>query len=122
MPGLALSPWLALAARLASSPAGAFARPRFARLICVVGRGAGCEVAFDARDVLSDQLFDRHDRLLVQGSDEGNRGAGAAGATGAADTMDVIVGMVGHVEVEDVTEFGNIEAAGGDIGGHQQRQ
>ena len=26
-----------------------------------------------------------------------------------------------HVEIEDVADGGNIEAAGGDVGGHQQR-
>ena len=33
----------------------------------------------------------------------------------------VIVGMVRHVEIEDVADGGNVEAAGGDVGGDQQR-
>src|SRR5262249_35090188 len=39
----------------------------------------------------------------------------------AADAMDVIVGMVRDVEVEDVADGGNVEAARGDVGGNQQR-
>ena len=45
----------------------------------------------------------------------------AAGAAGAADAVDVIVGMMRHVEIEDVADGGNIEAAGGDVGSDQQR-
>ena len=30
--------------------------------------------------------------------------------------------MMRHVEIEDVADVGNVEAAGGDVGGHQQRQ
>src|SRR5882724_12257510 len=122
MAWLTLLAWLAFAARLASSPAGALARPRFARLIGVVRRCAGCEVAFDAGDILPDQLFDRYDRFLIERGDDGDRSAGPAGATGAADAMDIIVGMVGDVEIEDVTDFGNIEAAGRHVGGDQERK
>ena len=35
--------------------------------------------------------------------------------------MHVVVGMMRHVEIEDVADGGNVEAAGGDIGGDQQR-
>ncbi len=39
----------------------------------------------------------------------------------AADAVDVVVGMMGNVEIEDVADGGNIEAAGCDVGGDQQR-
>ena len=35
--------------------------------------------------------------------------------------MHVVVGMMRHVEIEDVADGGNVEAAGGDVGGDQQR-
>jgi len=34
--------------------------------------------------------------------------------------MNVVIGMVGNVEVEDVADFGNIEAARCDVGSNQQ--
>ena len=70
---------------------------------------------------MPDQLFDRGHRFLIERGDDGDRGAGAAGAAGAADAVDVIVGMMGNVEIEDVAHGGNIKAAGGDVGGDQQR-
>ncbi len=94
----------------------------FARLIARLGRfGLHGVIAFGGRNVLPDQPFDRGDRFVVERGDDRNRGAGAAGAAGTADAMHVIVGMMRHVEIEDVADGGNVEAAGGDIGGHQQR-
>jgi len=78
-------------------------------------------VAFDAGNGLSDQLFDRGDRFVIERGDDGDRGAGAPGAAGTTDAMDVIVGMMGDVEIEDVAHRGNVEAAGRDVGGNQQR-
>src|SRR5215472_688331 len=72
-------------------------------------------------DSLADQLLDRRDASAVGGRDDGDGGAAASGASGAADAMDVIVGMVRDVEVEDVADGGNVEAARGDVGGNQQR-
>ena len=77
--------------------------------------------AFGVRNGLADQLFDRHDRFLVERGDDGDRRAGPPRTPGAADAVDVIVGMMRDVEIEDVADGGNIEAAGGDVGGHQQR-
>ncbi len=34
--------------------------------------------------------------------------------------MDIILGMMRDVEIEDVAHIGNVEAARGDIAGHQQ--
>ena len=43
-----------------------------------------------------------------------------AGAACAADAVDVILGMMGRVVVDHVTDVGNVEAAGGDVGADQQ--
>ena len=58
--------------------------------------------------------------LPSAGADDGDGGAGLAGAAGAADAVDVVVGVMRHVEIEDVADVGNVEAAGGDVGGDQQ--
>ena len=79
------------------------------------------DAAFGAGNGLPDQLFDRDHRFLIERGDDRDRGAGAAGAAGAADAMDVVVGMMRDVEIEDVADGGNVEAAGGDVGGDQQR-
>src|SRR5262245_45840209 len=70
---------------------------------------------------LPDQLLDGRDVSAVGGRDDGDGGAAASGAAGAADAMDVIVGVMRDVEVEDVADGGNVEAARGDVGGNQQR-
>ena len=77
--------------------------------------------ALGARNPLSDQLFNRRDRFVVERCDDGQRGAGAACTAGAADAVNVVVGMMRDVEIEDVADGGNIEAAGGNIGGDQKR-
>ena len=118
------TPGFALAARLAALP-----RAFSCRLPCGNGwrlgftarRPAAARAAFGERDALPDQSFDRHNGLLVERSDEGNRGAGASGATGAADAVDIVIGMMWNVEIEHVAGGGNVEAAGGHIGCYQQR-
>ena len=69
---------------------------------------------------MTDQLFNRDDGFLIEGGKDRDCGAGASGASGAADGMDVVVGMMGNVEIEDMAGRGNVEAAGGDVGGDQQ--
>ena len=95
---------------------------RFRRRTMPPGRPSpDLDAAFDAGNGLSDQLFDRDDRFLIERGDDGDRGAGAPGAAGAADAMDVVVGMMRDVEIEDVADRGNVETAGGDVGCDQQR-
>ena len=72
-------------------------------------------------DRLRDELLDRGERLARAGADQGERLAGAAGAAGAADAVDVILRVMGHVEVEDVADGRNVEAAGRHVGGDQER-
>src|SRR5262249_31188844 len=72
-------------------------------------------------DGLPDQLLDRRDAPAIGGRHDGDGGAAASGTPGAADAMDVIVGVVRDVEVEDVADGGNVEAARSHVGGNQQR-
>ena len=59
--------------------------------------------------------------LQVVGRDDHEGLAGAPGAAGAADAVDIVVGeMVRNVEIEHVADIGDVEAAGGDVGGDQQ--
>ena len=69
---------------------------------------------------LAGQLLDRHHRLAVHRRDQRDRGAQQTGAAGAADAVNVIIGMVRNVEIEDVADGRNVEAAGGDVGGDQK--
>src|SRR5215468_8238922 len=93
-----------------------------ARTLAVFGRfGVDFVVALSAWNLLADQLLDRGHRLGIERGDDGDRSAGAAGAARTADAVDVIVGMMRYVEIEDVADGGNVEAAGGDVRGDQQR-
>ena len=57
-------------------------------------------------------------RALLAGA-EGDGLAFGPGAAGASDAMDVGPGLVGQVEVDDVRDVVDVEAAGGDVAGHQ---
>ena len=70
---------------------------------------------------MTNQLFDRSYRFEIERPDDRDRGAGAACAAGPADAMDVIVRVMRHVEIEHVTDGGNVESTGGDVRCHQQR-
>ena len=83
-------------------------------------------------------LVDARRRHLVQGrlrraldgaqqaalarGDEQQRLARAARAAGAADAVDVRLGVVGDVEVDHVADAVDVQAAGGDVGGHEDVQ
>src|SRR5580704_18338196 len=104
----------------------AASRPRGALAVAVdcgvrLDGFAGFSRSLDARNGLPDQFFDRRHRFEIERRDDRDRGAGAASAAGAADAMHIVVGMVRYVEVEDVAGGGNVEAARGDVGCHQQR-
>ncbi len=51
--------------------------------------------------------------------DEGEGLAGQLGARGAADAVDVVLGHQRHVEVHDVAERFDVDAARGDVGGDE---
>ena len=56
--------------------------------------------------------------LVDPGGDRGDDPGGVA-AGGAAGAVDVVLDRLGHLEVDDVADAGDVEAAGGDVGRHQ---
>ncbi len=74
----------------------------------------------NAGDRLADQLLDRRDEAAVLGRRQREGAPAAAGAAGAADPVDVILGVDRDVEIEDVAEALDVEAAGRDVGGDQE--
>ena len=66
-------------------------------------------------------LLDRLELALLLRLDEGDRAARAPDAAGAADAVDVDVRRDRHVEVDDVRDGRDVEAAGGDVGGDEDR-
>ena len=58
--------------------------------------------------------------MLVVG-DEGDHQPGGPGAAGAARPVDVVLGVVGQVEVDDAGHAVDMDAAGGHVGGHEDR-
>src|SRR5580692_9349100 len=122
--GVAASCIAGVPARFAAAAARTFsiAAPRTFMLV-----GASLFLQFNgwtalgAGNALSDQLFNRRDRFVVERRDDGQRGAAAARTAGAADAVNIVVGMMRDVEIEDVADGRNIEAAGGNVGGDQKR-
>jgi hypothetical protein len=52
---------------------------------------------------------------------EGDDGAGLAGACGTAAAVEVILVVAGRVYVHDEVEARDVDSAGGDVGGHEDR-
>src|SRR5215210_5968897 len=105
--GLARRPRLAgftRGSRLRGGSSGGFGR--FDRF----GRGA------DAGDLGSGELFDGRNLIGIGRRGERNGDAGHPRAAGAADAVDIIVGLPRHVEVDDMADAFDVEAARGDVG------
>ena len=81
----------------------------------------GVEARALERDALAGQLLDGGDELVVMAGDDREGGAFATGSAGAADAMDVVLGMGRNIEIEDVADRGDVQAAGGDIGRDKDR-
>src|SRR5262245_5513389 len=75
----------------------------------------------DPRNVAADQLDDGYDELAVIGRAQGEGATLAAGAAGAADAMDIVLGVYRHIEIEHMAHADDVEAAGRDVAGDQQR-
>src|SRR5262249_17539808 len=116
---LALRGMLAAMPTAAAAALLAFVLLAFVRLAGFAALGCLRRLAHP-RNALADQLLDRRDALALGGRNDGDCGTAASGAAGAADAMDVIVGMVRDVEIEDVTDRGNVEATRRHVGGDQQ--
>ena len=52
-------------------------------------------------------------------ADQGQGPTRAPGAAGPADPVDIIVGIVRHIEIEDMGDAADIQAAAGHVGAHQ---
>jgi hypothetical protein len=65
-------------------------------------------------------LLDVAHHAHVVARDQRHRQARGAGAAGAADAVHVVLGVERHVEVEDRRQVGDVQAARGHVGGHQQ--
>ena len=81
-------------------------------------------LGFEAGDFLTgnlalDQAFDIRQLPAFIGRHQRNGVAGFPGATGTTDAVDVIFRHVGQIEIHYLGQLGNIQAAGGDVGGHQ---
>src|SRR3954452_20431225 len=109
--------------RAAASAAVAVALLRAAAVVARLGRALGRarragpgeaglrELALElqrSRDLL--------DVGCLGGADERDADAGAPGARGAARAVHVALAVGGRVEVDDVRDAGDIDAAGGDVG------
>jgi hypothetical protein len=55
------------------------------------------------------------------GQDQGDHGAGRAGACGASGAVQIRLGLGRWVEVHHLVDPVHVQAAGGDVGGHQHR-
>ena len=63
--------------------------------------------------------FDVADHVTVFGPGQGERLTGLFGAAGPSDAVGIGVGGVWEVKVDNVGDFGDIDAVGGDVSGHQ---
>ena len=69
-----------------------------------------------------ERLVDHLPAVQVRPVDEGDRDARGAGAAGAADAVHVGLVVLGAGVVDDVGDAGDVDAAGGDVGGDQHLQ
>ena len=90
-------------------------------MACVPGRAIGAlrRPKTFGWDRLPDQLLDRPQIGHLIGADQRDRGAGRAGARGAADAVHIGLGLVGQIEVDDVADAVDVDAARRDVGRHQ---
>src|SRR5262249_48078974 len=80
------------------------------------GRDLG---AVGDRHPLADGALDLHQQLELLGVAERDRGARRAGTARAADAVHVGLGDLGQVEVDDVADLVDVDAARRDVGGDQ---
>src|SRR5579884_399046 len=73
------------------------------------------------RNALPRRALDVAQVAALLGAAEGDCDPGCSGARGAADAMDILLGNVGQVEVHDVADARDVDAARGDVGGDEHR-
>jgi hypothetical protein len=72
-----------------------------------------------ALDLLAEHSLNAPDKGLVLTADKGEGVAGLCGTAGPADAVRVSIRRIRHVVVDDMGYAQDIDASGGDIGGHQ---
>src|SRR5262245_26821780 len=94
-------------------------RAKGRRRIFVKQAGVFVGEAFElyTRNFLPDETLDGGNLLEVLACHDGKCVAHAQCTAGAADAMNIVFGMVRHVEVNDMADLLDIDAARGDIGG-----
>ncbi|MCY1519844.1 hypothetical protein D9M68_546080 [compost metagenome] len=70
-------------------------------------------------ELLAAVVLDVHDLAAIAELGERDGQAIAAGTAGAADAVGVVLGLHRQAEVEDVGDGRHVDAAGGNVGGHQ---
>src|SRR5262245_53582306 len=96
-------------------PAGAMLLRRRRNLAAALG------AAILAGQVDADQPFDvAQIPQLLSARDQRDRSALGAGPRGAANAVDIGFRHVGQVEIDDMADTVDVDAARGDVGGHQR--
>src|SRR5688500_3532406 len=103
---------------LALRPAAMLARGR-AGAALTERNGGAVGVLLHHRHRLADQLLDVAQKRPLLDIAERDRHAVGASARGAADAVDIALRHVRQLEVDDVADAVDIDAAGGDVGGDQ---
>ena len=62
------------------------------------------------------------DVFLLLGEDESDSDTTPAGPAGPTHPVDVARVLAGRVEVDDMRDLGEVEAAGGDVGRYERRR
>ena len=81
--------------------------------------GTAVAATIGGRDRHPDHLLDIAQERALLAVAEGDRDAVGASARGAADAVDVALRHVRQIEVDDVGDAVNVDAAGGDVGRDQ---
>ena len=85
--------------------------------------GRGLTVAkalrFFPHDAAADETLERIERAVILRRDKADRVADGVGAAGAADAMDVVLGVHREIVIHDVRNAVHVDAARGDVGGHE---
>ena len=119
--GLALGVTFPAAGRLAPSAAGASAAAATAVVASFKAQLLRRHfIQIDPRNGLPDQRLDGGDGLAVLGTCDRIGAPIAACASRAPDAMDVVLGMVRHVEIEDMGQALDVEAARGHVAADQK--
>src|SRR5262245_54413262 len=114
-PAAALAATRPLTGALGKCAATAAAAPALGRHQIFCTRGVA-----DPGDRSAQHLLDVLELLAVVGRHKRQRTSFLAGPTRAADAVHVVVRLPGHVEVEDVTDVRDVEAARSHVARRQQ--